>query len=105
MACSKPLSFCDAHKAGLCSVAWVPCSSEDASAAAAALVTAGPDGRLCYRKPEAPSEVVKEIENSCNGAVGPVYCLATAQGRPVVTADEHNFAKVRGRGGRAAGGK
>lgn len=91
MAGGKPLAFCDAHKAGPCSVAWLPAAG---GRAAAALLTAGPDGRLCYRNPEAPAEVVKDITNSCQGTVGPVHVLAAAEGRPVVTGDDQNFAKA-----------
>ncbi|KAL4439932.1 hypothetical protein ABPG75_002933 [Micractinium tetrahymenae] len=91
MAGGKPLAFCDAHKAGLCSVAWLPAAG---GSAAAALLTAGPDGRLCYRNPETPAEVAKDITNSCQGVVGPVHVLAAAEGRPVVTGDDQNFAKV-----------
>lgn len=91
MAGGKPLAFCDAHKAGLCSVAWLPA---EGGGAAAVLLTAGPDGRLCYRNPELPTEVVKDITNSCQGIVGPVHVLATSEGRPVVTGDDQNFAKA-----------
>ena len=92
MAAAKQLSFCEAHKAGLCSVAYLPVAA--GSGAAAVLVTAGPDGRLCYRSADKPGEVTKEVCNTNNGAATPVHCLATAQGRPVITGDEQNFVKV-----------
>lgn len=76
-------------------MAWLPAAG---GRAAAALLTSGPDGRLCYRNPEVPAEVVKDITNSCQGTVGPVHVLAAAEGRPVVTGDDQNFAKVRWEG-------
>ena len=95
MAASKPLAFCEAHAAGLCSVVWLP----GGGSGAAALLTAGPDGRLCYRKPEAPGEVLKDIENSRQGDKAAVHCLAATAGRPVLTGDDQNFVKVRQRSG------
>ncbi|PSC69197.1 WD repeat and HMG-box DNA-binding 1 isoform B [Micractinium conductrix] len=89
MAASKPLAFCEAHAAGLCSVVWLP----GGGSGAAALLTAGPDGRLCYRKPEAPGEVLKDIENSRQGDKAAVHCLAATAGRPVLTGDDQNFVK------------
>lgn len=94
MASSKPLSFCEAHGPGLCSLAYLPTTP---SGSTAALLTAGPDGKLCYRSSEAPTEVAKEIQNTNNGAVAPVHCLAAAHSRPVVTGDDQNFVKVRQR--------
>ncbi len=90
MASSKQLTFCEAHKPGLCDVAYLPA----AGSGAATLVTAGADGRLCYRNPEAPAEASKEIDNSNNGASAAVHCLAAAQGRAIVTGDDQNFVKV-----------
>ena len=93
---SKQLAFCEAHKPGLCSLAYLPAAAGSGGSGAATLVTSGPDGRLCYRSADAPSEVAKEAENSNNGAPTAVHCLAAAAGRPVVTGDDQNFVKVRG---------
>ncbi|KAI3431740.1 hypothetical protein D9Q98_004782 [Chlorella vulgaris] len=88
MASAPKLSFCQAHQPGLCDVAWLPTPG-----AAAVLVTAGGEGRVCYRTSESPAEAVKEIQNSNNGAAAPVHCVAAAQGRPVITGDDQNFVK------------
>lgn len=89
MASAPKLSFCQAHQPGLCDVAWLPTPG-----AAAVLLTAGGEGRVCYRTSESPAEAVKEIQNSNNGAAAPVHCVAAAQGRPVITGDDQNFVKV-----------
>ena len=98
MAGAKQLSFSEAHKPGLCDVAYLP-----AAGGAATLITAGADGRVCYRSAEAPAEAAKEIENSNNGASAPVHCVAAAQGRAVVTGDDQNFVKVRRQSGLGRG--
>jgi hypothetical protein len=82
---SKPLAFCDAHKAGACDLAW----SGDA------LVTCGPDGRLCYREPGRPSEVKREAQNENNGAAAALTALHSSpkDGR-LAACDDQCFVKV-----------
>ena len=91
---AKQLSFSEAHTGGLCSVAYLPAAP--GSGAVPTLVTAGPDGRLCYRPADAPSgPPAKEARNENNGAVAPVHCVASATAKqPVVTGDDQNFVKV-----------
>ncbi|KAI7839202.1 hypothetical protein COHA_007091 [Chlorella ohadii] len=91
MAGGKPLAFSDAHAAGLCSLAYLP--AEAGSSGSVALVTAGPDGKLCFRSADAPSEVQKEMLVANGGAPTPLHCLAVAAGKPVVTGDDANFVK------------
>lgn len=87
----KPLTFAEAHAPGLCSVAYLPATGGGAPT----LVTAGPDGRLCFRAADAPGgEPTKVVENTSNGAAAAVHCVAAAAGRPVATGDEQNFVKV-----------
>lgn len=93
MAGGKPLAFSDAHATGLCSLAYLP--AEAGSSGSVALVTAGPDGKLCFRSADAPSEVQKEVLVANGGAPTPLHCLAVAAGKPVVTGDDANFVKVR----------
>lgn len=91
---TKPLTFSDAHAAGLCSVAYVA-PAPGSGGGEPTLVTAGPDGRICYRPAGAPGGApTKEAANANNGAPAAVHCLATAPGRPVVAGDEQNFVKV-----------
>lgn len=92
MTVGKPLAFSDAHAAGLCSLAYLPAAA--GSGGSVALVTAGPDGKLCFRAADAPAEVQKEVQVANNGAPTPLHCLAAAAGKPVVTGDDANFVKV-----------
>lgn len=96
MAGGKPLAFSDAHAAGLCSLAYLPAAA--GSGGSVALVTAGPDGKLCFRSADAPAEVQKEVQVANGGAPTPLHCLAAAAGKPVVTGDDANFVKVCKRG-------
>lgn len=95
---TRPLQFSDAHGTGLCSVAYLPAAP--GGGGGLTLVTAGPDGRLCYRSPDAPGgEPQKVAENSLNGAAVAMHCVAAAAGRPVITGDNEHFVKASSRRG------
>lgn len=80
----SPLSFRDAHPPGTCDVAYCTSSTGDVH-----LVTCGADGKLCFRAPLHPGEVVSTAEE-----VGPLTCVvAQPSGGKVVVADT-KFVKV-----------
>eukprot|EP00887_Chlorella_sp_A99_P000454 scaffold17.g454.t1 len=80
---SKPLAFVTAHKAGSCDVAW---------AGADALLTVGPDGRVCCRAADHPAEVKQEAVHGNNGAAAALNCLAyTAKDDRLAVVDDQCF--------------
>lgn len=98
MSDSQALSFSAAHPAGLCDVAYI-----QAADGKLALLTCGPDGKLSYRSAQDPASVAQAVDNTNNGSVAALNCVAPSpKGDRVVVGDEHNFVKVREREGEGA---